>query len=206
MQTTALARHIATTAKDSPRYIVAIAGPPASGKSTLAEQLAALINEQQQEAISAVVPMDGFHLDNDTLDKLGMRQRKGSPATFDAAGFVALISELKAASDDVKIPLFDRTQDAVIPAAQTVTPRQRILLVEGNYLLLNQQPWTQLSSLFDYSVFLNPGIDVLEQRLLQRWLDHGYNVEEARHKAELNDLPNARTVVEQSGKADLVLS
>lgn len=205
MHTTQLAEHILTIAGDTRRCLIAVAGPPASGKSTLAEKLVESINTQQAATISAVVPMDGFHLDNATLDQRGLRQRKGSPPTFDATGFVKLVSTLKTATADVAVPLFDRTQDAVIPSAQTITPQQRILLVEGNYLLLKQQPWNQLKALFDYSIFLNPGMDVLEQRLLQRWLEHGYSAEEARQKAELNDLPNAQTVVEQSAEADLML-
>lgn len=206
MNTAQLTDKVLSLAKDKQRCMIAVAGPPASGKSTLAEKLSDSINEQQAAAISAVVPMDGFHLDNTTLDQLGLRQRKGAPETFDATGFVELVSSLKTATADVPVPLFDRTQDAVMLAAQTVTRQQRILLVEGNYLLLKQQPWAQLQALFDYSIFLNPGLEVLEQRLLQRWLDHGYNADEARQKAELNDLPNARTVVEQSSEADLILT
>ncbi len=197
-----LAAQIIQIAHDKQRCIVAVAGPPASGKSTLAEALAQLINTRQGKTISAVVPMDGFHLDNATLDQRGLRQRKGAPETFDAAGFVALVSRLKTANKAVDIPLFDRTQDAVIPAAQTVSPSQQILLVEGNYLLLDSEPWSQLQGFFDFTIFINPGIDVLEQRLIQRWLNHGYDQASAKQRALSNDIPNARFVLEHSATAN----
>ena len=201
-----IANHILQNAPEGQRYLVAIAGPPASGKSTLAEQLAQYINQQQSQNSSVVVPMDGFHLDNAELDQLGLRARKGAPETFAAADFVQLIRTLRTSGHAVPVPLFDRTQDAVIPAAQTIEPEQKILLVEGNYLLLEQEPWAQLQPLFDYSVFINPGIDILEQRLIQRWLDHGYDQAGAEQRALSNDIPNARFVLAHSTKADLVLA
>ncbi|MGB1010442.1 MAG: phosphoribulokinase [Thiolinea sp.] len=199
MNKQSIASHILqTAAQTKQRYIVAVAGAPASGKSTLAEQLEQVINQQQGEAISMVVPMDGFHLDNHTLDEMNLRHRKGAPETFDSKGFVNLIQQLKTASDTVAIPLFDREQDAVIPKARNVDPRHKILLVEGNYLLLDIAPWLELAGLFDDKIFLNPGLEVLEQRLIQRWLDHGYDTAGARERALSNDIPNARFVLEHS--------
>lgn len=200
-----LAKHIFKHCSRSRRCLIGIAGPPASGKSTLATRLEELINEEAGEAIAVVVPMDGFHLDNAELDQLGLRACKGSPLTFDAPGFVDLISRLKTADSDVLVPLFDRTLDATVADAAVVNAEQRLILVEGNYLLLAEEPWQQLQALFDLTVFVNPGLDVLEQRLLQRWLDHGFDAAAAWEKAQSNDLPNAQYVLDHSAPADLLL-
>ena len=153
--------------------MVAIAGPPGSGKSTLAEQLKAELLQMGHQPV--VVPMDGFHLDNAILEQRGRLHRKGAPETFDATGFVHLIERLSAAGgkDDVVIPVFDRDRDIAIAGADVVTKQADIILCEGNYLLIDQSPWVQLHEMWDQSILLNPGMDVIEQRLVQRWLDHG---------------------------------
>lgn len=180
------------------RYLVAVAGPPASGKSTLAEQLSTAINTQVGCEVSVVVPMDGFHLDNAVLEQLGLLQRKGAPETFDAEGFVAMVRRLASSSETVAIPMFNRELDAVIQEAATVEPEQRILILEGNYLLLEQQPWCSVQALYDETIFLNPGMAVLEERLIARWLHYGLSKAEAREKAAINDLPNAMWVLRYS--------
>ncbi|MEZ5536063.1 MAG: phosphoribulokinase [Thiolinea sp.] len=192
------AAEILSAAADSTRYLVAVAGPPASGKSTLASHLAAEINAQAGSEISTVVPMDGFHLDNATLEKMNLLPRKGAPQTFDSEGFVRLVKQLAQTDQDTPVPLFDRQLDAVVPDAQLVKAEQRILLLEGNYLLLEELPWCELHDLYDAVIFLNPGLDVLEKRLIGRWLEHGLDEAAARQRAESNDLPNARYVVKHS--------
>lgn len=187
------------------RYIVAIAGPPASGKSTLAKRLSSLINQQVGQPLSEVIPMDGFHYDNDWLDQHQLRHRKGAEQTFDSHGFVDMVEQLHRANKPVSIPLFDRDKDAVIPDARTIAPQQHILLIEGNYLLLTTKPWSQAHALYDYSAFLNPGIEVLEERLVRRWLKQGYDNKGARQRALSNDIPNAKFVLEHSGAADVIL-
>lgn len=188
------------------RYIVAIAGPPASGKSTLAEKLSHLINQQSNQPLSEVIPMDGFHYDNDWLDQHNLRHRKGAEHTFDSKGFVRMTQQLHRANEPVSIPLFDRDKDMVIPGAKTISPQQPILLIEGNYLLLNTEPWSQVHPRYDYSIFLNPGIATLKERLIQRWLGQGYDTDGAQQRALSNDIPNAEFVLEHSGQADCVLT
>ncbi len=201
----ALAAEILARAKGRERLIVAIAGAPAAGKSTLAEALCQKINALSAAQPSVVVPMDGFHYDNAILDARGYRARKGAPHSFDADGFRALLSRLKSETGDIAIPVFDRSMDLARAGAAMVTAQHQILLVEGNYLLLDQPVWCDLRQYFDLSIFLQVPLPVLEQRLIQRWLDHGADYEAARARALANDIPNAQTVTEQSGKADFIL-
>ena len=186
------------------RLIVAIAGAPGAGKSTVSAALCEAINAREPGA-AIVVPMDGFHLDNAILDAMNLRKRKGSPPTFDCAGFEALLKRLRHIGDDVVIPLFDRKLDLARAGADIVRAGQRILLVEGNYLLLDQAPWDRLAPLFDVTVFLEVDRVELENRLVQRWLGLGHNVGSAQQRALSNDMPNAELVLEESREADFTI-
>jgi pantothenate kinase len=150
--------------------------------------------------------MDGYHFDDVVLDARGHRPRKGAPHTFDATGFYHLLTRLRANEPEVALPVFDRTRELARAGARIVTPAQRILLVEGNYLLLQQEPWAQLKPLFDLTVFLPVPFAELERRLIQRWLDHGFAPDAAEAKARSNDIPNAELVVRESARADFNLS
>ncbi|MEL4068745.1 nucleoside/nucleotide kinase family protein [Ochrobactrum sp. GPK 3] len=195
---------LARLAEDDGRLIVAIAGPPGAGKSTISEELRAALNKGE-DTPSIVVPMDGFHLDDVILDQRGLRSRKGSPPTFDCAGFAALLERLKHAREDVFIPVFDRSLELSRAAASVVGPEHRVLLVEGNYLLLDQQPWSRLVPFFDMTIRLDVPFPVLERRLIDRWLSFGFDEETARNRALSNDIPNAQLVVGQSRQADFVV-
>nr|WP_067293163.1 nucleoside triphosphate hydrolase [Marinobacterium profundum] len=184
------------------RTLIALSGAPASGKSTLAQQLTAAINAQSPCA--ALVPMDGFHLDNAILQQRDLLPRKGAPETFDAQGFVQLVQRLGSEAE-VFVPLFDRSRDIAIAGAARVGPEHRILIVEGNYLLFDEQPWSQLCSYWDLSIQLNVPLAMLELRLIQRWRDQGLSESAARQRALNNDIPNARRIIQQALPADLVL-
>lgn len=201
----ALLAEILARAAGKSRFIVAIAGAPAAGKSTLAEGLCREINAEIDGEPAIVVPMDGFHYDNLILDARGHRSRKGSPHSFDAEGFSIILARLKAADGDVAIPVFDRSMDLARAGAAIVTAQHRILLVEGNYLLLNQPVWCDLPQYFDMSIFLQVPLETLENRLIQRWLDHGAAYEAAKTRALANDIPNAQVVVQHSQHADFIL-
>lgn len=187
------------------RIMIAIGGPPASGKSTLAK----LVQDRLQDlnVPCGMVPMDGFHLDNQTLKQRGLLARKGAPETFDAVGFASLIEKIRR-DETVLIPLFDRQKDCVIQNAGTISAVQRHVVVEGNYLFLKTPGWADLSSHWSLSVFLSPDFPVLEERLVQRWLDHGMDPKAAKHRAQSNDLANAKFVQENSdlSRVDLILS
>ncbi|MFK5981165.1 MAG: nucleoside triphosphate hydrolase [Rhizobiaceae bacterium] len=196
-----IADRIIERASDKNRYIVSIAGPPGAGKSTFATALNTRLAAQGLR--SKIIPMDGFHLDNEVLSSLGLLAKKGAPETFDIAGFVQLINRLAGEEDHVAFPIFDRDRDLSIAEADVVTKSDQILIVEGNYLLIDQRPWSGLKALWDESIFINPEFDVLEERLIGRWLDQGHDMEKARERALSNDIPNARYVLENSFPANI---
>lgn len=199
MQADGLAKLIRARADGPGRFLVALAGPPASGKSTLAERLARDLSPGAR-----VVPMDGFHYDDRVLEARGLRARKGAPETFDAAGFVHLVRRLRQ-EDEVAIPIFDRSMELARASADVVGPDDRILIVEGNYLLLEADPWRALAPLFDLTVFLDVPEAELVRRLSDRWRHFGKTDAAARDWIASNDLPNALTVIRQSGPAEIVL-
>ncbi|WP_225029183.1 nucleoside triphosphate hydrolase [Xinfangfangia pollutisoli] len=182
------------------RFLVALAGPPAGGKSTLAADLA-----QRLSPGARVVPMDGFHYDDAVLNGRGLRQRKGAPDTFDSAGFLHLVRRLRHEAE-VAIPLFDRDRELSRAGADIVTPEDHILIVEGNYLLLDAQPWRQLRPLFDLTLFFDLPEATLVERLRNRWRQHGKTEAEAEAWIAGNDLPNIRLVQSRSGPAEIVLT
>ncbi len=199
-----IANEILKRAAGAARFVVAIAGPPGAGKSTLAEALAETLVAGGERA--AVLPMDGFHMDNAVLEEKGLLPRKGSPETFDVRAFLSTVAAVRANDGEVLVPVFDRSREIAIASARIVAPETRIILVEGNYLLLDEAPWDRLERAFDFSIFINPGVAELERRLLQRWFDHGYDEEAAKRKALGNDIPNAHRVVDHQRAADLVLA
>ena len=156
------------------RFLVALAGPPGAGKSTLAAELVGLLG-----AGAKAVPMDGFHFDDAVLLARGARGRKGAPDTFDAAGFFHLLRRLRV-EDEVAIPLFDRDLEISRAGADIVRVDDRVLVVEGNYLLLNEAPWPEAAGLFDLTVWIEVPEAELERRLLARWAHFGKSPEAAR--------------------------
>lgn len=204
MQNIELLVHEIGARQDRARLIVAICGAPGAGKSTLATALCDALN-LGQPGVAEVMPMDGYHLDNALLDQRGLRARKGSPPTFDTAALTRDVALLRAGDRSVILPVFDRDLDVSRASAREVGTDIRVLLVEGNYLLLDQAPWSDLAPLFDLTVFLDVPETELERRLIRRWLDHGHSPEAARSRALSNDIPNARLVCHASRAADIVL-
>ncbi|MCP4562606.1 MAG: nucleoside triphosphate hydrolase [Bosea sp.] len=195
-----IAARIVERARGLNRIIIALAGPPGAGKSTLSARLLAALPAGE----AALVPMDGFHFDNAVLDALGLRNRKGAPATFDCAGLAAALGRVRSNEGDVAVPVFDREADLASAGAAVIPAEARLILVEGNYLLLDRAPWSELAPLFDLTIFIDVPMTELERRLLARWTDLGRSEEAARAWVEGNDLPNARLVIEGSRQADIL--
>jgi pantothenate kinase len=187
------------------RLLIAVAGPPGAGKSTVAEALAENLNIVLGDRPAETVPMDGFHYDNAILDARGWRAKKGAPETFDVDGFLSLVHRLKDETGDIAIPVFDRSADLARGSARIISSHQRLLIVEGNYLLLDRPKWRELFPLFDLTVFLKPTLETIEERLIQRWLGYGFDQQTAEARAKGNDLANARLILSESRSAEIVI-
>lgn len=185
------------------RHVTAVAGPPASGKSTVADDLAERLNAADPDS-AAVFPMDGYHFDDAILNARGWRLRKGAPHTFDVGGFARMLDRLRENSESqIAVPVFDRSIEIARNAARFIPQGVRHLIVEGNYLLLDAPGWVDLRPMFDTTVFLDVPMDELTRRLTTRWSD--LEGEEPRLKMEENDLPNAELVVNESRAAEFVI-
>lgn len=198
-----LAEDIVARAQGLPRYVFAIAGPPGAGKSTLADALLLRIAAEVPGQVT-LVPMDGYHFDNAVLEDRGLFARKGAPETFDAAALLRDLMAIRAGGQDVSVPVFDRALDLARTSALIVRPSHRIVLVEGNYLLLDQEPWLALRDLFDRTLEIRVRPEILRERLVRRWREHGLDPAASEARAEANDLPNARLVSASSLQADVL--
>ncbi len=184
------------------RGIVAIAGPPGVGKSTFSEALRDRIN-LAADGTCEILPMDGFHFDDIYLNANGWRARKGAPHTFDVGGLRSMLARLQANDEHgIAVPVFDRDIEITRAGARMISGSVRIVLVEGNYLLMTPPPWGGLRQYFDVTVMLQVPEALLRSRLLARWTGIGFSEDEAKEKASGNDLLNVREVIENSTAAD----
>jgi pantothenate kinase len=193
------ARALATGSR---RRILGITGAPGSGKSTLATRLA---NELGEDVV--VVPMDGFHLTNQELLRIGRRENKGAPDTFDVAGYVSLLRRLREdSSNTVYAPEFDRGAEMSVAGAIAVSPQVPLVVTEGNYLLLRSAGWSEIGPLLDEAWFLAPDEKTRVGRLIQRHIDHGKSRQEAVDWFEGSDRHNGDLVAETRHRADVVIT
>jgi pantothenate kinase len=183
------------------RCLLGIAGAPGAGKSTLASELLELL-----EPDAVVVGMDGFHLANRVLAEQGLLERKGAPETFDAAGFKALLARLRTNDDEaVYAPEFHREIEEPIAGAVAVPRAVPIVIVEGNYLLLDDGPWRGVRDLFDEVWYLDLDSRTRRDRLLRRHVAFGKSPEDALSWVRDSDERNAVLVEATAGRADKVL-
>jgi pantothenate kinase len=185
----------------SGRVLLGLVGPPGAGKSTLAAALQAEFAE-----LSQVVPMDGFHLANVELERLGRRGRKGAPDTFDSAGYVALLRRLLAQADGeiVYAPEFRREIEEPIANAIAVFARTQLVITEGNYLLLEDKPWCDVKGLLHEVWYVEVDDRLRVDRLTQRHEQFGRSAEEAAAWVAGTDEPNARLIEASRARASFV--
>jgi pantothenate kinase len=183
------------------RVLAGIAGAPGCGKSTVAAVVAALVGED-----AAVVPLDGFHLADVTLDRLGLLTSKGVPESFDAWGYAALLERLRRRpTHTVYAPAFERDLEQPLAGAVAVPPGVGVVVTEGNYLLLDLPEWRAALASLDEVWFVETGEEVRRQRLVARHVAFGKEPAEARAWVERVDDANARLVAQSRESADLVL-
>lgn len=187
----------------SQRKIIAVAGAPASGKSTIAEAICDKMNDIKPDCAN-ILPMDGFHYDDTLLKSRGIHSLKGAPHTFDVLGFAHMLKRLVARDEDeVVTPVFDRSIEIARAGANPISNDVEYIIVEGNYVLVEQTPWSELKPYFDLSVFVSVPVPILEQRLRQRWVDHGLDEAGIKRKLEEVDLPNGEYIRANSTRPDI---
>lgn len=185
--------------------MLGIAGSPGAGKTTLAEHLVRALNTDGPPW-AAHVPMDGFHLADTELDRLGRRDRKGAPDTFDAAGYAALLRRLHEDTDEVVYaPGFERVLEQPIAGAIPVPPAARLVVTEGNYLLLTEGSWARVRPCLDEVWFCETDEEARIRRLIARHEEFGKDHETAVAWVLGTDQRNADLVTATRGRADLVV-
>ncbi|MCX5329348.1 MULTISPECIES: nucleoside/nucleotide kinase family protein [unclassified Streptomyces] len=195
-------------ARGDRRAILGIAGSPGAGKTTLAETLVRELNADGEPWV-AHVPMDGFHLADVVLDRLGLRDRKGAPDTFDAAGYAALLRRLRAEDEEdgaiVYAPGFERVMEQPIAGAVPVPPTARLVVTEGNYLLLDTGAWVRVRQQLDEVWFCELDEQERLRRLVARHERFGKEHDEAVAWVLRTDQRNADLVTATRDRADLVV-
>jgi pantothenate kinase len=197
MNEQALARARALISRGG-RRILGLIGPPGAGKSTLAGQLVDAL-----EGAAVLLPMDGFHLANVELARLGRAGRKGAPDTFDAAGYAALLRRVRDGGDaTVYAPEFRREIEEPIASAIAIAPEVPLVITEGNYLLLDQHGWSGVRALLDEAWYVDVDEALRRQRLVERHMRFGRSEPEARAWEAGTDQPNAELIAATAPRAD----
>ena len=187
---------------DKNRYFIALSGPPASGKSTISENLVKDLSAKGYN--SSILQMDGFHYDDLILKERKLLSKKGAPETFDVMGLINFVSRLHK-EDEVVIPIFDRSLELSRSSAVIISKNTKVIIVEGNYVLLNYYPWSELHKFFNTTVMINCEKKILENRLIERWKNFNLPKKEIDEKVYKNDLPNGVNVLKNSIAAEYIL-
>jgi pantothenate kinase len=191
---------------DKPRAILGIAGSPGVGKSTMVDRLLVRIRAIMGEQWAAHVPMDGFHLADVQLERLGLRDRKGAPETFDAAGYANLLKcVVQELENPVYVPGFDRALEQPLAGALVVLPAARLVITEGNYLLLDEPAWVRARREMAAVWFVAGAERMRVQRLVDRHVEFGKTPHAARAWVAEIDQPNANLVSTTAIKADRIV-
>jgi pantothenate kinase len=193
--------------RSSGRFLLGVTGPPGAGKSTIAALIEAAANDQRRGDFAVVAPMDGFHLSNEELAERGLLGVKGAPETFDVNGFVQAVERMRAdPATTIPWPGFDRSIEQTVPGAIAIRPSAKLVVVEGNYLLLERPGWRDLRRFFDEIWYVDAPLPVLRTRLLKRARASGRSEAEATAHVDGSDLRNARLVATTKKTADRQLA
>ena len=193
------------------RVLIGITGPPGAGKSTLAQGLVDRLGAAPPGGLgpyaAQLLPMDGFHLADVQLERLGLADRKGAPETFDGDGYVALLRRVAEERDrTVYAPGFQRVLEQPVAAAIAIEPSARLVITEGNYLLLQQDPWPEVRSLLEEVWYVEVDDAMRVERLVERHVEFGKARESAREWVLRSDEANAAIVANTRAAADLVVT
>ncbi|MGZ5364877.1 MAG: nucleoside/nucleotide kinase family protein [Mycobacterium sp.] len=182
------------------RVILGITGSPGAGKTAMASQIASTIDD------AVHVPMDGFHLADVQLRRLGLLDRKGAIDTFDAYGYLALLQRIRRQDNKiVYAPAFDRDIEQPVAGSIGVAPTARLIVTEGNYLLDGDQPWPDVRSTMDEVWFVDLATEERRRRLIARHIEYGRSPGHAQAWVRAVDDPNAERIERVRHKADLVV-
>lgn len=184
------------------RAVLGLVGPPGAGKSTVGQWLVDALKGRAQ-----LLPMDGFHLAQAELQRLGRAHRKGAPDTFDSVGYVALLQRVRAQSADeiVYAPEFRREIEEPVAGAIALLPQTRLVVTEGNYLLLRDGAWSRVQGLLDEVWYVDVDDELRRRRLCERHMKFGRSLAEAQAWVEATDEPNARLIAADRDRADVVI-
>ncbi len=200
-----LVEHLHRSQREA-RRLVAIAGAPGAGKSTFVESLCQRL-DIERPGFACILAMDGYHFDDRVLEARGQRARKGAPFTFDVGGLAAMLARLRADDgSEIAVPVFDRSLEIARAGAAIIPASARLIVVEGNYLLLDDPAWAPLRRYFDVTVMLDVPREALVDRLAGRWRGYGMDEAAVRAKLEGNDLVNVDLVLSRSVPADFIVA
>ena len=206
-----LALRLNKVGRNKKRVLVAVAGPPGSGKTAFATLLVAVINAELQSKEAVLIQQDGWHFPNEYLDshtiqregkEISLRQIKGSPETYDTEAAFTFLKSIKEGKE-MDYPVYSRQLHDPIPHSGCVTAKHRIVILEGNYWLLQEHPWRRFQVLFDVRILLAAPCEKLMEGLLQRHLRGGKTLEVSKRQIANVDLPNIKRVVNNSAPAEI---
>tara|TARA_B100001123_G_C14977553_1_gene894232 strand:+ start:156 stop:797 length:642 start_codon:yes stop_codon:yes gene_type:complete len=188
------------------RIIIGIAGPCCSGKSTFSSELNTYLLRNYKNQNSKVVMMDGFHFDNSILRQRKLISKKGEPITFDSEAFLDLVKKIKKKHNShITFPIFDRKLDLSRSSADSMNKSNRVIIIEGNYLLLKKSPWKKLKQYIDFFVFLKVDKNILKDRIQKRWKYYGLSKNAIQKKVK-NDMNLVNITSKKSAKADIIIN
>ncbi|MQL84969.1 hypothetical protein Taro_017473 [Colocasia esculenta] len=198
------------------KYIVGLAGPPGAGKSTIASEVVSRLNmlwaqkapDVASTDMAIVVPMDGFHLYRFQLDAMedpeAAHARRGAPWTFNPALLLKCLQTLRT-QGSIYAPSFDHGVGDPVEEDIFVSQQHKVVIVEGNYLFLEEESWKEISSIFDEKWFIDVDVNIAMQRVVKRHISTGKTPDIAKWRVDYNDRPNAELIMKSKKNADLVI-